>query len=244
VEEPLTAFDLEATSERIGELLNRFELGADADVSRDVTELLQHIDALHREALLRLLALAREADPGLDRVRADHVLSMVLPLYDLLPEGSGAGGAWRALQGDIIPLRQVRAPALQRPSSPVPAGLPVSPLVPAPRPLRAPVFVPVAPLETLDEGRMRRLDVAGTQVLLCRIGGDPYAFRNICPGSALPLDLGTLEGTAIVCPWHQCRFDARSGRRLDNDGPSLEVIPVSVVDGEIRLALGVAPVGR
>ncbi|MHB8574510.1 MAG: Rieske (2Fe-2S) protein [Dehalococcoidia bacterium] len=238
----MTGFDLEATTDRIGELLERFELGAEPDVSRDVAELLQHIDALHRESFTRLLTLVREADPLLERVYADEVLRMVLPLYELLPE-RGRAAAPCAIAGNIIPLSEVHAPPLRRPTGLIPADLALSHAPPARQGLRAPVFVSAMPLDHLSDGSMHRLDLTGTQVLLCRIAGEVYAFRNLCPGSVLPLNLGVLDGSVIVCPWHQCRFDGRSGRRLDTKGRPLDVFPVSIVNGEIRLALGVAPVG-
>ena len=69
------------------------------------------------------------------------------------------------------------------------------------------------------------------------------------------MHLGRLEGTTLVCPWHGCRYDARTGRRQDagagaqhagvetQQAASLRVFPVAVQDGEIKVALGVEEIG-
>ncbi|MFN2463975.1 MAG: NifU family protein, partial [Candidatus Dormibacteria bacterium] len=50
------------------------------------------------------------------------------------------------------------------------------------------------------------------QVLLCRAGGELYAYRNGCGVSPMPLHTGRLEGDAIVCSWHRnCSYGAVDG---------------------------------
>nr|MBA3959752.1 hypothetical protein [Chloroflexota bacterium] len=51
------------------------------------------------------------------------------------------------------------------------------------------------------------------------------------------LQLSVVEGVEIVCPWHGCRYDGRTGRRTDGEG-RLAVFPVAVQGGEVRIALG------
>lgn len=110
--------------------------------------------------------------------------------------------------------------------------------------LRRPVFVDVGAFHDLPEGTMKAVDVEGRSVLVLRIAGEPYAFINVCPaaGARLPLDGGRLTGSVIVCPWHNCAYDARSGKRADDapDEPSLAVVPVTVTDGIVQVAANVA----
>ncbi len=110
------------------------------------------------------------------------------------------------------------------------------------RPLRRPRWVLIGRLEDIDPGEMRALRPEGTSLLLVRVGEEVYAYRNGCPpGSALTLHLGRLEGSTLICPWHGCRYDVRTGKRLDGEG-KLAVLPVAVQDGEIQVALGVEEV--
>jgi nitrite reductase/ring-hydroxylating ferredoxin subunit len=105
------------------------------------------------------------------------------------------------------------------------------------------VFVEAGKLEELEPGDMKAVDVDGTSVLIVNVQGEPYAFKNHCALEArLPLDGGRLAGSALVCPWHNCAYDARSGKRVDNetDAPSLAVVPVAIRDGVLQVAVNVA----
>jgi Fe-S cluster biogenesis protein NfuA/nitrite reductase/ring-hydroxylating ferredoxin subunit len=109
--------------------------------------------------------------------------------------------------------------------------------------LKRPVFAAAGPLDALPEGTMKAVDVDGRSILLVHLDGEPYAFHNVCPvDGRLPLDGGRLTGSVLVCPWHNCAYDARSGRRADDspDAPALAVVPVAVRDGTLQVAANVA----
>lgn len=83
--------------------------------------------------------------------------------------------------------------------------------------------------------------VDGYPVLLVRVaGGDTLrAYRNACPGSILPLHLGSREGDRVRCPWHGCGFDLATGERLEGEqGPGLEPLETWTDEGEIWVKLG------
>ncbi len=106
------------------------------------------------------------------------------------------------------------------------------------RPLRRPRWVTVAGLEELRDGELRTVRPEGSTLLLVRLSGEVYAYADGCPPeSMLTLRLGLIDGVEIVCPWHGCRYDGRTGRRIDGDG-RLAVYPVAVHGGEVRIALG------
>jgi len=112
------------------------------------------------------------------------------------------------------------------------------------RPVRRPRWVAVGRLKELEPGTLRAIRPQGASLLLARLGEEVYAYRDGCPpGSALTLHLGRLEGAALVCPWHGCRYDVRTGRRTDGEGERLPALPVAVQGGEIKVALGVEEVG-
>jgi nitrite reductase/ring-hydroxylating ferredoxin subunit/Fe-S cluster biogenesis protein NfuA len=112
------------------------------------------------------------------------------------------------------------------------------------KPKRRPRWVSVGSLEDLERGEMRAIRPEGTPLLLVRPDdGEVYAYRDGCPpGTALTLHLGSLEGSTLVCPWHGCRYDARTGKRQDSDEPGLQVLPVAVNGGEIKVTMGVEEV--
>jgi Fe-S cluster biogenesis protein NfuA/nitrite reductase/ring-hydroxylating ferredoxin subunit len=105
--------------------------------------------------------------------------------------------------------------------------------------LRRPVF---ADVEQPDAGELRAAVVDDVPVLLVNLAGEVYAFRNGCAVDGLPLEGSRVgEDGVLVCPWHNCAYDARSGKRLDEPGePGLRVVPVAVEAGRARVAVNVA----
>ena len=110
--------------------------------------------------------------------------------------------------------------------------------------LKRPVFVDVGALADLPPGEMKKAQVDDKEILVLNIEGEPYAFHNICPVDGRnPLDGGRITGTVLVCPWHNCAYDARSGKRADDEpgAASLSVVPIAVSpEGILRVAANVA----
>jgi Fe-S cluster biogenesis protein NfuA/nitrite reductase/ring-hydroxylating ferredoxin subunit len=105
--------------------------------------------------------------------------------------------------------------------------------------LRRPVF---ADVEGPPPGELQASIVDEVPVLLVNLAGEVYAFRNGCPVDGLPLEGARLTDEGVlVCPWHNCAYDARSGKRVDAPGESgLGVVPVAVQEGRLRVAVNVA----
>jgi Fe-S cluster biogenesis protein NfuA/nitrite reductase/ring-hydroxylating ferredoxin subunit len=106
--------------------------------------------------------------------------------------------------------------------------------------LRRPVFEDAG--DVGEPGELRAVEADGVKVLLVNVGGEVYAFRNGCPVDGLPLEGGRLtEDGVLVCPWHNCAYDARSGKRVDEPGEAgLPVVPVALQGGAVRVAVNVA----
>jgi len=95
--------------------------------------------------------------------------------------------------------------------------------------------------DDLAPGELRAVDADGIGVLLASVDGEVYALRNGCAVDGLPLEGGRLAGSVLVCPWHNCAYDARSGKRMDDPGaPGLAVVPVALEGGTVKVAVNVA----
>jgi nitrite reductase/ring-hydroxylating ferredoxin subunit len=46
------------------------------------------------------------------------------------------------------------------------------------------------------------------------IEGEVLCAAAFCPHLEGPLFEGTLSGATVTCPWHQWRYDLRSGQRI------------------------------
>ena len=106
---------------------------------------------------------------------------------------------------------------------------------------RRPVYQRAFDEAELPVGAMRGIEIDGQPVLIANLGGEFCAVSNRCGPSPLPLEFGRLEGAELLCSWHGCRYDVRTGARLDAEGERLAVYPVALADGEVRVAVGVEP---
>lgn len=75
-------------------------------------------------------------------------------------------------------------------------------------------FVKVAQKQEIPIGIMKEVKYNEESVCLANIGGKYYAIGNICTHEGGPLAEGTLQGFEVECPWHNARFDMRTGEVL------------------------------
>ena len=105
-----------------------------------------------------------------------------------------------------------------------------------------PVFQAVLRADELLPGTTRSVVVGGQAVLIARVANDFFAVRNSCGQSPLPLEYSALEGSELRCSWHGCRYDIRTGHRLDwadaTHEDHLRVLPVRVADGVVEIVVG------
>ena len=105
--------------------------------------------------------------------------------------------------------------------------------------MRRPVFADVEPPAP---GGLKAVLLDEAPILLVDVAGEVFAFRNGCALDGLPLEGSRLtEDGVLVCPWHNCAYDARTGKRVDDAAePGLAVIPVAARDGGVQVAVNVA----
>jgi 3-phenylpropionate/trans-cinnamate dioxygenase ferredoxin subunit len=73
---------------------------------------------------------------------------------------------------------------------------------------------PIAKRSEVPPGTTKRVEVDGTEVLLCNCDGELYAIEDVCTHDGGALDQGELEGCIIECPRHGATFDVRTGAAL------------------------------
>jgi len=275
------ALDVTLLAAKIEEYIAALSSHPETRVREATHQLLDGIDALHREALGRIV-VGLGADPELrDRIAEDPVVRLVFQLYGLFREDEVAAaesaldavrayieshggrievlsaddgvirvrlaGSCHGCSGSAVTLKRGVEAALREhypgfrelvaedlgDEASIDDTLPRVVSAPAERP----VFVDALPFSELPDAGLRGVTLDGVRVLLVRLGSDVYAYRNACLESPLPLEFGTLDGDALHCPWHQCVFDARTGRAQPPLTGELEPYPVAVDGAMVRVAV-------
>jgi nitrite reductase/ring-hydroxylating ferredoxin subunit len=138
---------------------------------------------------------------------------------------------------------EVRQGAGARPASEDSIFLPAAALQRAKRPL----YRAACSLEDIASGTTRAVIVDGVSVLVANVDGELFAVSNHCGDGPLPLDYSVLSGAELVCSWHGCRYDIRTGRRLDYANAAadeqLTVLPVRAHEGIVEIVVGTTSVG-
>jgi nitrite reductase/ring-hydroxylating ferredoxin subunit/uncharacterized membrane protein len=99
-------------------------------------------------------------------------------------------------------------------------------------------WAPTIPASELPAGKLQRVEVHSTPILLYRIGETICAISDTCSHAGGPLNEGTIEGKVVICPWHASRFDYCTGEV--HGGPAT----ISQVRYEARVQNGQIEVRR
>ena len=161
------------------------------NVSEQVFALLQGIDAIHREALHRLVRLFKEG--VLEQVITDPAICTLMELYDLLPA------------------EQAKPNFPNIPIKVIPKTVPDTN-----RLHERPHWVPV--LQSIDElknGEVKTVSLDDKEILLCRNEDKLFAIDNVCTQDGSSLESAKLKGYTLICPNHAaCLYDIRQGNRI------------------------------
>lgn len=99
-------------------------------------------------------------------------------------------------------------------------------------------FTSVLAVSELEEGRLKKVTVGGTPVLLVREGKTVRAMAETCSHLGGPLAEGTLKDGTVTCPWHGSCFALADGHVVN--GPATHAQPcfeTRVRDGQIEVRM-------
>ncbi len=109
-------------------------------------------------------------------------------------------------------------------------------------------WAPLPELADLPAGAVTVVEARATNVLVCRLGTDLFAYHDRCArceasmaGAALSRRLGAAVGEAVLrCPGCQAHYDVRrAGSCLDDDALHLTPVPLLVEGGVPSVAVAV-----
>jgi 3-phenylpropionate/trans-cinnamate dioxygenase ferredoxin subunit len=99
-------------------------------------------------------------------------------------------------------------------------------------------WVKVGGAGEVAEGEMISYGVGRRAVAIANLGGDLFAFDDLCSHQQCSLSEGDLDDTIVECPCHGSQFDITTGEAVV--GPAtepLDVFKVREEDGELQVLM-------
>ena len=199
---------------QLDQLMQDAENITDVDNKVLLYNILQYFDSIHREPLARIYNTLQHYPTLKTEIIKDPTTSKMLSLYDLITEEAD-NEHQNGQEVAFIPESQVR-------------------LI---NPPKKKDWLELGNYEALENKKLYPKNYERVNFLISRIGSDVYAVQNQCDGSFLPIDQGRLEEHLLVCPWHGCKYDIRTGESTDR-AKKLEVYPVEIEeDGLLKVEI-------
>lgn len=175
-----------------------------------IFSILKYFDSLHREPFSRIMNILDEKHPELrPQLEADFSINTLLGLYDLKRASQLPQLETKDQVLGFVPLEEVKI------LNPVPEI----------------EWLELGKVEDLEEQKLYPRNFERVNFLISRIGTEVYAVQNNCVDSILPMDSGKLEEHYLICPWHGCRYDLKTGLSDKTPKKELTVFPVEIGTG-------------
>jgi Fe-S cluster biogenesis protein NfuA/nitrite reductase/ring-hydroxylating ferredoxin subunit len=101
-----------------------------------------------------------------------------------------------------------------------------------------PTWVSIADQNGFPASHLTSSEAMGSRIVLCRIDGRLYAYRDSCPACGSPMGGGNVNGSLMVCPSCNKNYDPRlAGRSTESRGLHLEPVPLLEDRDGVRVAI-------
>lgn len=98
-------------------------------------------------------------------------------------------------------------------------------------------FIPAILEDEVAEGKMKLVSLDGVPVLFIKQNGKLYVIDNRCPHQGCGFSGGTLDGSVVVCPCHDWRFNLETGEYEEESTFKLVFFEWKIADGKIWVKL-------
>ncbi len=98
-------------------------------------------------------------------------------------------------------------------------------------------WVPVIRSQSIDDGQFKIVNFEDINVLILKLDGEFYAYRNACAEGGRPLDDSPFESPMLSCLCHGYDYDLRRGSCIQRPELKLERVPLKVEDYKVKVGL-------
>jgi len=101
-----------------------------------------------------------------------------------------------------------------------------------------PTWVSIADQNGFPASLLTCTEAMGSRIVLCRVEGQLYAYRDSCPACGSAMGGGNVTGSLLVCPSCDRNYDPRlAGRSTESGGLYLEPVPLLEDQDGVRVAI-------
>lgn len=94
-----------------------------------------------------------------------------------------------------------------------------------------------APHEIADQ-TCKIVEIERIPIAIFNLSGEFYAIEDNCPHQHLPLADGLVENDIITCPYHNAKFNLKTGDVMAPPAcDNLNTFPTRVIDGKIQIEI-------
>ncbi len=89
-----------------------------------------------------------------------------------------------------------------------------------------------------EDGQFKIVNYAGINLLICKLDGDFYAYRNACAVSQQSLDDALFDSPMLTCSCHGYGYNLRrAGVCIEKPELRLQSLPLKVEDDKVKIAV-------
>jgi nitrite reductase/ring-hydroxylating ferredoxin subunit len=97
--------------------------------------------------------------------------------------------------------------------------------------------IAVAKTSEISPGCGKVCEANGKKVAVFNLDGSFYAIDNLCIHKGGPLGEGAIEGDVVVCPWHNWRYNIKTGVSPVNPAAKVKTYGVKVENDQVKVIL-------
>jgi nitrite reductase (NADH) small subunit len=91
--------------------------------------------------------------------------------------------------------------------------------------------------EMPEPGAVIEVEAKGVAICLANVAGTLAALDNWCPHRRGPLGQGTVEGEAVLCPWHAWAFNTKTGIADPPERVKVDVFQLKIAGDDVLVEL-------
>jgi len=197
----------------LDKLMRDAEQIKDTDHKVLLYNVLQYFDSIHREPLLRIMNALESNQQLKGEILKDKTVQKLCTLYDIPIEESPTEA-----EGTVgfVPVDQV---VLMTPK-------------------KKKDWLELGNYKELENQKLYAKNYERVNFLVSRVGSEVFAVQNQCDGSVLPIDKGTIQDHFLICPWHGCKYDLKTGESVNSGERKLDTYQVEIEeDGLLKVEI-------